>query len=1107
MGIIVRVIKLNYIFVIVLTAFTTLYSQNTDMHFEHITDEQGLSQNHVYCILQDSRGFMWFGTQDGLNRYDGYDFEVFRKDPNDSYSLSGNFVLAIIEDRWGVLWIGTLNDGLNRFDRNTGRFIRFQHDPADSNSLSGNRIWSIHEDHSGELWIGTTDGLNRYDRKTGHFIRYYHNPDDPNSLSNNAIFSIYTDRGGALWIGTRDGLNQFERGTGRFIRYKNDPANPNSLSGNGIYGIHEDRLGVLWLGTNNGLNGYDRETGCFVRYRHDPDDPKSLSSSRVWSIHEDRYGILWIGTRDGGLDRFDRETGRFFCYRHDPSDPSSLSSDNVFNVYEDRSGLIWLGTLGGGLNKYNRIKESFLHCRNNPADPNSLSHNNVYSIFQDKSGLVWIGTDGGGLNRFIPDEFGAPSAHVVHYRNEPDNPYSLSNDRISVIQEDSHGVLWIGTYGGGLNRYDRKTGRFIHYRHNPNDRNSLSTDYVYTICEDHTGILWIGTQEGGLNRYDREKDKFISYRHNSDDPFSLSSDDVKSIYEDRSGNLWIGTSGGGLNQYDKATDRFRCYQDDPGNPFSLSNNTVNDILENKLGELWVGTNSGLNKLDKSEDTFIHYSEKDGLPNDVIYGILEDDHGDLWLSTNKGLSKFDPQAETFRNYTVRDGLQGNAFNDWARYKSRSGMMYFGGTNGFNVFHPDSIRDNPYIPPVVITDFQLFNTSVPIGEIADGRTLLSTSITETDEIRLNYKDNVFSFIFAALHYAYPEGNEYAYMMDGFEDHWNYVGNKRDATYTNLSPGRYTFRVKASNSDGVWNEEGVSLAIYITPPFWQTWWFKTLLFFAAGGLVLCWHERRIRTIRKQKEVLDVQVEERTHELNQKKKELTQSNRQLKNEVAIRKKAEGELRILLNEKEALLKEKEVLLKEIHHRVKNNLAVISSLLNLQQKNIVDEKDLEMFRESQNRVRLMALIHEKLYKSKDMAKVDFDIYVRDLVNAVFRSYDVSPGKVKINITVKDVALGVDKAIPCGMIINELLSNSLKYAFPPSFKDVGSINISIHTMNETQVELVVSDNGVGIPNISDVLESDSLGMKLIFMLSEDQLNGKVRIEGENGFRYSLIFAVD
>jgi signal transduction histidine kinase/ligand-binding sensor domain-containing protein/CheY-like chemotaxis protein len=824
--------------------------------FKHLTVKDGFSGYRVSSIYQDSQGIMWFGTdQSGLNRYDGYSFTIYQTELNNPQSISSNSIWSIVEDQKGALWIATWGGGLNRYDRETEQFHRYLHDPDDPHSISSNTVWTLYEDRAGTLWIATWGGgLNRFDPVTGQFHHYLHDPDDPYSLSHNNINSIYEDRAGALWIGTNGGgLARLDRATGRFTHYRHDPDDPQSLSNDFVLPIHEDPQGKLWIGTRKGgLNVFDRETEQFHHYRHDPNDPQSLTDEFIYALHQDATGKLWIGTL-AGLYTFDQETELFQRYQYDPEDPQGLSDNTVWSIYEDHEGSIWVGT-GNGLNLTSQ-KEPFLLFRSVPGNPISLSHN---AIHEDHVGDIWIGTrGGGGLSRLVRE-----TGQFKRYQNNPNNPHSLSDNSIGAIYEDHEDVLWVGTASGGLNRFDRETEQFHRYQHDPKDPGSISYPGIMAIYEDHAGAFWVGTRGGGLNKFDRETEQFVSYQHDAQDPQSLSHDLTLSIYEDRTGELWIGTWGGGLNKFNRETEQFQRYQNDPINEHSLSDDVVGVIHEDRAGDLWIGTLSGgINKYDRESDSFVRFTEKDGLADNIVYGILEDERGNLWISTAGGLSRFNPRTQVFRNYDASYGLHSSQFAQ-GHYKSTSGQMFFGGINGFNTFYPEQVSDstNSYVPPIVLIDFQLGYKPVPIG----GDSVLQQAISETKALRLSYADRVFSLGFAALSYVDPKKNQYRYRLEGFDADWTHTGSEhRRATYTNLNPGDYVFRVQGSNNHGVWNEEGVSLAITITPPWWQTWWFRGLAALLVIGLVVGAFVAQRRSAIHREHILQVQVSDRTQEL----------------------------------------------------------------------------------------------------------------------------------------------------------------------------------------------------------------------------------------------------
>jgi len=838
-----------------------LHSQSDTIRFKQISLKEGLSQSAVYCILQDKKGFMWFCTQEGLNRYDGYEFKCYKHYSDDLTSISDSYIWCVIEGKSGLIWIGTNDGGLNSFDPTTEQFTSYRHDPNNDFSLSHDYVRTIFEDHEGVMWIGTYGGgLNTFDPITKRFSHYEYEKDNPKSISNNNVTSIYEDHSGTLWVGTDGGgINLYKRETDRFIKYKHNEKKPNSLSNNNVLCMLEDRSGTLWIGTQGGgLDKFDGNTGRFEHFTAGEGKNK-LSHNNVLCLFEDQYGILWIGTEGGGLNTFDRKTGLFTSYIHNAAIPDSLSNDVVRSILEDNSGVIWIGTNSDGLNKYNPRSNQFALYQQNVAATSSLSSNDIRAIYEDKPGVLWIGTYGGGLNKFDPK-----TKKFTPFKQDTKNPLSLTHNDIRCILEDRSGILWIGTRGGGVNKMvDRKNGRFKYYKNDPSDLNSISNDSIRAIYEDRFGDLWIGTEGGGLNKLiDKNKNHFERYQHDPNNPNSLSNDIVFSIFEDRSGILWIGTRVGGLNKFNRERDNFTAYKQKEGVKNSLSHNFVLSIYEDRSGILWIGTyGGGLNKMiDREKGIFESYREKDGLPNDVIYGILEDSQGNLWLSTNRGISRFAPLKKTFRNYDVEDGLQSNEFNSGAYLKSSTGEIFFGGVNGFNVFYPDKIKDNFYDPPVVITDFFIANKSMK-PKWKDGKSPLNNSITESKEIKLEPQQNFFSFAFSALNYANPNRNKYRYKLDGLDKNWIETDSKnRRATYTNLSAGDYVFRFQGSNKDNVWNEKGASIIVKILPPFWKTRW-AYILYIISGAIIMyllwaAWSKR----------ILKQRVESRTKELNEK-------------------------------------------------------------------------------------------------------------------------------------------------------------------------------------------------------------------------------------------------
>jgi ligand-binding sensor domain-containing protein/signal transduction histidine kinase len=821
-----------------------------DLRFTHLTTNDGLSQGYVTAILQDRRGFMWFATRDGLNRYDGNAFGVYKNNPNDPGSLSSNFIQDLIEDDHGYLWIAT-NTGVDKFDPTTERFARYLHDPNNPNSIGGAYVTSIARDSRGYFWFGTQDaGLDRFDPTTGIFA-HYRNDSDGQFVG--GITQVIENSRQDIWFVGDRGLFHLNPQTGQITR---PPATRNGLSADSVYA---DETGDLWMLTHSpivGLVKYHRHSEHFTKYPLDPGAVGVLAStmnggSLNGRLVADGQNGLWVPSSQG-LYYFDRRAERFtYRFQHDESNPDSLDSNAVMSVYQDRSGVLWVGTENTGLNLLNFRQEQFVRNRHRPSDPNSLSPGRVKAIYADPNGVLWV-----GLYPRALDELDRKTGQITHYVAKPGAENTLGEGtNVDSLYKDATGYLWLGGGGSGLARFDVRTGRFKHYRHDSNDPHSLISDNVYTIYGDRNGHMWVGGQYG-LSRFDPAMDGFTNYQPVKGDPVSLVNW-IWTIYQDRSGMLWLGTFGGALIRFDEKAQTFKTYMSDSRDPHRLNGGGLTTIHEDRTGTLWVGAFDGLYRYDRQGGTFTRYTENQGLPSSTIRCIQEDGLGRLWLSTQKGISRFDSQTGTFRNYDVSDGLQTNEFSDGC-YKGPDGEMFFGGSNGFNAFFPEQVHDNPYVPPVVITSFKIFNKPVPIR----ANSVLKKAIAYVDSLTLSYRDNVFSFEFAALSYANSHKNRYRYKLEGFEPGWNEVGSRqRLATYTNLDPGKYVFRVQGSNCDGVWNQEGVSLPILITPPWWRTTWFRALC--ASIFLTLLWAawQFRIRQLQHEFDIrLEGRVEERT-------------------------------------------------------------------------------------------------------------------------------------------------------------------------------------------------------------------------------------------------------
>jgi signal transduction histidine kinase/ligand-binding sensor domain-containing protein/DNA-binding response OmpR family regulator len=805
---------LTIILPIFLSAF--LFAQPQDIKFEHLTTQNDLSDNRVLSIIQDSKGFMWFGTLDGLNRYDGYKFKIYKNDPSDSLSIGEGWIQTLFEDYLGELWIGTQGGGLCRYDRNRDTFIRYSYEKANPNSICGNQIVSIFETDQHVLWIGSGNGLNKYNRESDDFTRYYPDENKEKLEANvNYVAAISQDTTGRLWIGTHnEGLFFYDAEKDKFIKYKAHPKYPKTFINQFTYNLLASQLdgkNYLWFNSfQYGLYKINLENGEIRHYKHEPDNPQSIRDNRIRTLYQTgmESNELWIGT-ESGLDRFDIQTETFLHFQHQSENSSSRNYDPVWSIFKDKSGLIWVGT-AHGVCKFDPNSTNFETIQLDTEIQEGLSGGIVWAIHEEGS-FLWLGTDDGLYS------FNRTSGQITAYKHDPQNTNSLSNNNVSgTIQSESgdEKVLWVNT-GNGLNKIDLHTKRITRYYIPTNDP---VHNQMFTLCEDENGMIWIGARGPYLYSFDPETGQFTRGGRYGN---------IRSLYVDSSGTLWIGEGGGGLSAINPTTKNEKHYRHITGDSKSISDNSVRSILEDRNGILWIGTGAGLNKFDRSTETFTCFDEKDGLISNKVRAVLEDRDGNLWISTDKGISKFYPNSQTFRNFTVKDGLHDDEFW-WGGHVNDRGEMFFGGRNGLTYFYPDSIKDKSYLPSVVLTDFQIFNTSVKPGLNSP----LKKQVSEVSEITLSHDRSIFSFEFAALEYHHPERIKYAYKMENVDPDWVLTdASRRFVTYTHLDAGEYLFRVKASNSDGVWNEQGISVKITILPPWWKTWW----AYFSSAIIIL--------------------------------------------------------------------------------------------------------------------------------------------------------------------------------------------------------------------------------------------------------------------------------
>ncbi|MGB5667250.1 MAG: two-component regulator propeller domain-containing protein, partial [Maribacter sp.] len=772
------------------------------IYFDHITTNDGLSQSDINSIYQDKQGFMWFGTHDGLNRYDGYGFTVFKPNANNSASITSNLIYAITGDEGGNLWIGTTGSGLNYFDRTTETFLQYKNEKDNNSSLSNDHVTKVFKDSKNRLWVGTNKGLNMLDlnrsKDTISFQRF--NPEQEPFITGwdgNAIYDIFEDSKNQLWVGGFGGLYKLSRDESGAVYFR--LVNKSM----GLPNVHvrclgEDKLGRLVIGTNEGLftqKNINKTIGAYKIHDGTFNDIQIDLNNNIWAGNDN--GLLYF--ENFGKDNLPKLVNKF---NYDSRFEYSLSKNIVKSLFMDHTGIIWVGTNGGGVNKFDPERKQFLTIRKT-LDPNSLSYDKIRSMYEDSNGSLWIGTEGGGLNMLKKEDDNGDYNNFQVF-NKISKPFAL----LEVSQKDTKS-LFIGA--------ESSPGLFQLNITNPQKINSddiiehKEIDHsVFALLEDSKWNIWIGTYGGGVFRWMPKSglgnyDKVV-FEHDPVNTNSISSDIIRNIFEDKEGNIWFATGDGlcklSKEESTKKQPKFRIYKNEQGNPNTISHNYILSLYESSNGIFWVGTfGGGLNRFipsnDENKEKFVSYSEADGLPNNVIKGILEDEDGNLWLSTNQGLSRFNPKEKTFKNFDVNDGLQSNEFQELACLKRKNGEMLFGGINGFNTFFPKNIKENTYEPETVITDFLISNKTVEIGKEMNGRPILKKTINETKEIKLKYKENSFSFEFAALHFAAPGKNKFAYMLEGFDEDWIQTSsNKRFATYTNLAPGAYTLKVKASN-----------------------------------------------------------------------------------------------------------------------------------------------------------------------------------------------------------------------------------------------------------------------------------------------------------------------
>jgi signal transduction histidine kinase/ligand-binding sensor domain-containing protein/DNA-binding response OmpR family regulator len=991
------------------------------IRFEHIS--AGLSQSTVTCILQDRKGFMWFGTRNGLNRYDGVAFTTFENRVNDSTSLSHSYITALFEDSKGNLWVGTMEGGLNLYNKDNETFTHFIHDKNDPSSISHNNVNCIYEDKNHKMWVGTENGLNYLNPANKTFSSYKFERNNPESLCDNNIGVIFEDGQYRLWIGTRGGgMEFFDQKNKKFVHHRYNAADVKTISNNVVRTYHKDSQGSIWLGTQNGLNLLvEKEGGAeFVRYQHHKHDPNSLGNNSILSLSEDAYGRLWIGTQISGLSIFDKKQNIFHNIYPDPLDQYSISSNSLWSLFRDKMGSMWIGARNRGLDKWDQHQQKFTQHNITPSGNYTLSNKDVTCFLEDETGNLWIGTDGGGLTYFD-----RKNNEYTSYIHDSSKPNSLGSNAVLSLLIDRKKRLWVGTWGGGLNLFEKNTKTFKHYIHNPSDPASVNGNNIFTMCEDSDGHFWVGVFYGGLNLFDPETGSFKHYNYHPHKPNSLSSNQIIKIFEDSQKNIWIGTDGAGLDllRWNGKDDvSFTHYRYECSKGGRLSSNVINAIVEDKDKNLWIGTGQGLNKINYQKKTFRVYRKENGLPDNVINGVIQDKGGFLWLSTNQGLSKLDPVTGKVKNYNTTDGLQSQEFIRGSYLKSRTGELFFGGVNGFNSFFPGNIKDKFFKSPLYLTEFRIRNVLIKPDQKDSP---LGKHISETREMTLSYADNDFGLGFAALNYSNALKSKYAYMLEGYDKDWQTVGTQRNANYAKVPPGTYTFRVKSVNNDGQYNDDEARVRITVLPPWWRTWWAYTLYAMVFLGL-LWWYRRNL--IRQLRLETDLKLEH----------------------------------LELMKMQEMERVKSNFFANISHEFRTPLTLILSPL----KDMFTDNFQGDFKNQyqimiRNAERLLRLINQLLDLSKlDSGHMKLEASNLDVVHflkPIFSSFDSYAKRKRIQYRFEhtdELILMHADADKLEKVITNLLSNAFK------FTESGEITLSVSRVAD-DIQIIVSDTGMGI----------------------------------------------
>lgn len=1012
----------------------TLYSQNPGKYkLQKISVDKGLSQSVVTSIAQDSLGFMWFATQDGINRYDGYHFDNFYNQKANPYSLSNNFVNAILCDYSNEIWVATL-DGVCKYDYTTEHFTVFRHDANNPSSLSNNEVTCLAVSKTGNIWMGTNNGgINLFDKKKKSFSHYRFEPDNPRSISSDNITVLYEDRNDKLWVGHYNGLDCIDLKSGKInhIRIFNDPKT--AALYDHIRCFYQDTYGNNWIGTDNGLVFQNVKNNTFKIYSYNPQSPCSVNGNLINCVTCDSENNLWVGTEENGLNFiklssfYASESNVCFNQIRMRENEYGLSIRSVLSIYVDGDKNIWVGTYSGGINFISSFSEKFQKYQHSPYDKNTISYPKIWGLCEDKNGNIWIGTDGAGL-----DMLNQKTGKLTHYEHNKSNPATISDNAILCALRDHTNTLWFGTYAGGLNRFNESSKTFTSYKANSGSPNGLPINDVRALYEDVFHTIWIGTNNGGLCRYNSDKNNFSVFNLTNS---SISIGNIRAITGDKNGNLYLGTYSRGLDIYNPRTGKTLNFSHQRNQPNSISDNYVYALALANDDNIWVGTGNGLNLFHPSTKTFEVFDERNGLANNFIHAILIDKNGDLWVSTNKGISKFIVSEKKFQNFNAYDGLQSGEFNDGSALYSANGQMWFGGINGLNVFVPGNVSKSSFQPKVVIRGLQLYNTPVKARTPENPESPLPASISTARQVVLNYRQSVFTIDFVALNYSFPEKTQYAFRLKGLDHEWNEAGIRRSASYRDLPAGSYVFEVRASNQDGFWSDKTASIEIIVKPPIWKTWWAYLIYSIILASIVyVIYNYYKERLALKNKLMLEQVSHLKDLELNQERfRFFTNISHEFRTPLTL---ILGPIEELLEkeDQQSAMGRKFVL---IYKNARKLLELINMLLDFRK---VESGNMEL-RASQG----------------DLVK-----FSRDLVET-FRDMASQKGiDLQFNTTSERIDAWFDRE-KFEIIFNNLLSNAFKFTLRG-----GSIKVDIQerapkflTVADEIIAITVTDNGIGI----------------------------------------------